>query len=191
MRHYPLSAVLAASATLFSFQQVHAEWLSDWIPYNGHNYRLTTPMSWSATEAQAVSVGGHLVTINSAAENEWLCNTFLSISPDPYFAFSIGLRQPSGSPEPAGGWQWVSGEPVTYTNWSPGEPNNQSNGGLYEDVVHMVGPHGPSTGDVPRMWNDYPSSLLAPGVVEVVPEPATAFLLFIGGVMVLRRRSQA
>ena len=36
----------------------------------------------------------------------------------------IGGYQPSGSPEPAGNWTWVTGEPWTFSAWWPGEPNN-------------------------------------------------------------------
>ncbi len=89
--------------------------------YNGHRYFLTEPGTWAEAEAEAVAAGGHLVTINDAAENAWVAATF---NPDPPNTGAwIGLYQLPGSLEPAGGWVWVSGEPVTYLNWGAVEPS--------------------------------------------------------------------
>jgi hypothetical protein len=44
---------------------------------NGHQYTLTEiPSSWSDAENEAVAAGGHLVTINNAAEQAWLQGRF-------------------------------------------------------------------------------------------------------------------
>ena len=40
------------------------------------------------------------------------------------------LTSPNYS-EPSGGWTWVTGEPWSYTNWFPGEPNNTGGGEDY------------------------------------------------------------
>jgi len=92
---------------------------------NGHLYYLLTTNTWTGAEAEAVSLGGHLITISDAAENDWVCTNFLNYAGGPR-ALWIGLFQPPGSPEPTGGWIWSSGEPVSYTNWTSGEPNNNS-----------------------------------------------------------------
>ena len=39
----------------------------------------------------------------------------------------IGLSQNLNSPEysePTGGWEWVTGQPLDFTSWGSGEPNN-------------------------------------------------------------------
>ena len=45
--------------------------------YEGHDYQLTSPgLTWLQAEAEAVTAGGHLVTINSEAEEIWLLDNF-------------------------------------------------------------------------------------------------------------------
>lgn len=86
---------------------------------NGNWYRLYPAVSsWNEANAQAQALGGHLVTITSAGERQVVGSL------NPPLASAIGLRQVPGSPEPSGGWAWITGEPVDFTVWSPGEPNH-------------------------------------------------------------------
>ncbi len=41
-------------------------------PANGHLYYLLTPNTWTAAEAEAVSLGGTLATIDDANEDAWV-----------------------------------------------------------------------------------------------------------------------
>jgi hypothetical protein len=34
------------------------------------------------------------------------------------------FQQPAAGPEPAGGWEWVSGTASAFTYWVSGQPNN-------------------------------------------------------------------
>ena len=119
---------------------------------NGHYYRRPLPHSatWSAANLYAFQqvrdgIRGHLATITSASEQQFLAATF-----DAGGAFWIGGFQPRGSHEPSGNWQWITGEPFDYTNWNPSEPNNS----LTNEYVLEL--HLPSGG-----WND-----MTPGGVE-------------------------
>ena len=88
-----------------------------WIknPANGHYYKLTAPMNWLDAEAQAIEWDGHLVTLNSWEEESWIKTVF---GENEYFW--IGFNDIAEE----GNWVWSSGEPVTYTNWDEGEPND-------------------------------------------------------------------
>src|SRR5262249_37275247 len=86
--------------------------------FNGSRYLLnSTSVTWTAAEAAAVALGGHLVTVNNATENDWLRRTFSEVG-----SFWLGLNDVAVE----GTHVWTSGQPVTYTNWAPGEPNTPS-----------------------------------------------------------------
>jgi len=87
---------------------------------NAHTYYLLSADTWTASEAEARGLGGHLVTINDAAENQWVLNTFFPLTGVPYASLWIGLNDAANE----GQFVWANGEPVTFTYWYPGEPNN-------------------------------------------------------------------
>ena len=96
-------------------------------PANNHTYYLLSINTWTNAEAEAVTLGGHLVTINDAAEQTWVFTTFGSQE------VWIGLTDR----DVEGTFQWVSGETSTYRNWDPGEPNNAASGNNNQDYIHM------------------------------------------------------
>lgn len=109
--------------------------------FNGHSYyRSTGSMTWTSARQACQDMGGYLVTITSAAENNFVFNTW----PSGWIGFTDEVVE--------GQWRWVTGEPVTYTNWNGGEPNNAGN----EDYAQFV-----SGG----RWNDLPNVSL-PYVLE-------------------------
>ena len=111
---------------------------------NGHWYEFVpfgdTQLTWLEAEAAAqarewpVASGnfGHLITFTSQAETDWVfANAFDPDSVEhPARAF-IGLFQDPEGAEPDEGWQWVTGEPLVWTNWAPGEPSESFSGEDY------------------------------------------------------------
>ncbi|HUT09137.1 MAG TPA: C-type lectin domain-containing protein, partial [Thermoguttaceae bacterium] len=84
--------------------------------FGGHSYQLGDQgRYWTDAENYAQSLAGHLVTINSEAEQNWFYNAF-GRRFDQWIGFTDQATE--------GTWVWASGEPATYTNWQTGEPNS-------------------------------------------------------------------
>lgn len=167
-------AAVSCAACSQTFEAM-AEWNTGPAP-SGHTYMLfshSDGLNWADAQAHAESIGGTLATIGSLEENEFVYNE-LQIGSNPrvwhvdQFNSNIGPwlggLQPPGSSEPAGGWEWVTGEPWVFTNWAHNEPNNS---GGAENRAHFFGnPNGTSR------WNDIPDSVRIEGwVVELVEGP--------------------
>src|SRR5882762_6958184 len=117
--------LLIGLATFFA-RGLHAEVLTGPITNvaNGHWYFLLSPADWPSAEAEAVNLGGHLATINDANENDWVTNAFSNFGGVARRLW-IGLNDSAQEDV----WVWISGEPVPFLNWAPGEPNSGGGGG--------------------------------------------------------------
>jgi hypothetical protein len=117
---------------------------------NGHWYRsvlITGSRDWHSAAAACSAFGGHLATISSAAENQFVFALAGPISdwPNRLGPWLGGFRDDQG-------WKWVTGEPWSWTAWEPGEPNNTCGG---EDKLHFI--------NYSSSWNDVASNGLACG----------------------------
>ncbi|MEL7355615.1 MAG: LamG-like jellyroll fold domain-containing protein [Cyanobacteria bacterium J06560_6] len=115
--------------------------------YNGKLYLLSNAGNWEAAQAEAESLGGNLVTINDAAEEQWLNNTFNNQR------LWIGLTDSATE----GQFEWANGETVTYTNWASGQPDN------YRGSEHYAEMNWGGT----SQWNDVSLSRIQRGVIEL------------------------
>lgn len=124
---------------------------------NGHWYKavaLTNDVTWTEADRLARMEGGYLATITSAAENDFvfsLVNAREFFSADNGDGPALGGFQRDGSPEPDGGWGWVSGEPWSYQNWFRKEPNNGRSQFGTEDRVQF---YSGIPGTPAATWND-------------------------------------
>ncbi|XP_016405558.1 FRAS1-related extracellular matrix protein 1a [Sinocyclocheilus rhinocerous] len=92
-----------------------------WTYHNNYCYILSGERKamWSAAaRACKESYNGHLVSVLSKGDMDWLWD-FSDRKP-----FWIGLNDRDSK----GRWEWVSGEPVTYTNWRRSPPKNRKKG---------------------------------------------------------------
>jgi len=99
---------------------------------NGHYYELIKDqVTWTdARDAAASStylgLTGRLVTITSAAENAFVVGRVASCE-----WVWIGLSDAAQE----GSFAWVDGEPLAFTNWYQGEPNNFDDNEDYTELV--------------------------------------------------------
>jgi len=121
------------------------------VEFEGHHYQLTSAeMSWQDAEAEAVALGGHLVSINRYEEHVFVMNAFIvgALQERPVW---IGLSDQAVE----GIFEWSSQEPVEFAFWAEGEPNNVPPFG--EDYVAMNWEWAAYDEEViPGDWNDTP-----------------------------------
>ena len=116
-------------------------------------------MAWNQHNSRAKAMGGHLATISSAEENEQV--TRISGGKPVWVG---GIRKGGGNGPGANHWYWSDGQPWSYTNWHPGEPNNA---GGHENRVHL-GLQARGT------WNDVHEGWSGPAVYEISTETSPA-----------------
>jgi hypothetical protein len=113
------------------------------FPGTGHYYEIvvTPDVGWLVARDAAVARGGYLATVASADENAFLLSLILD-TPDAWYVLQnrraigpwLGGYQPKGIRPADEGWLWSNGEAWSYTNWSPGQPDNDD---LGESFVHF------------------------------------------------------
>lgn len=101
---------------------------------NGHWYELIDlgtqpPLNWDDAKTFAagrshLGVPGHLATITSSSENQFLLNNYFSYVPQGSVNVWIGGHQLNNQSATNVGWYWITGEPWSFTYWDPGEPND-------------------------------------------------------------------
>lgn len=87
---------------------------------NGNLYkRYDKQISWENAKLLAAELGGHLVTITSTNEYNFVKEMAKQGSSSSYW---IGFTDKASFQD----FKWVTGEKVTYTNWSSGYPSNKN-----------------------------------------------------------------
>ena len=165
---------------------------------------VISPDTWAGAQSYAQSKGGQLMSINSAAENQWVVSNILTTHPGGPDLSSvplwIGLYDPqandgNGTTHTAD-FIWSDGSTSTYRNWHEAEPNN-TGGTEYYTAINWH--YAQSTSNPQGDWNDAPvggttgfgGNTDGPyyALVEL-PEPTTAIGIIGAGAMFLLKRKR-
>lgn len=118
------AVAVATVATMFSCLAFTASAASASIPssaryYGGHMYCVyKADVTWKRAKSLCESKGGHLATITSKGENDFVKNLVIEKN--------IGYVWLGATDEKKEGtWKWVTGEKFKFTDWNDGEPNNE------------------------------------------------------------------
>lgn len=118
--------ILVAAIALVLTGMAATAQASDLPSHEGHYYELVAdpgiawPDAAMAAEAKSAGCPSHLATVTSAHESGFLYGTF----GEDYNGLWLGGFQDAGVVPPDAGWQWVTGEPWSFTEWAVGEPND-------------------------------------------------------------------
>jgi hypothetical protein len=114
-------------------------------PTTGHCYvSWRGPLNFAGAQRDCQARGGTLAVITSAAENVLLQSLVGAVSA------WIGLELTPGTPTT---YRWVDGEPVAYTAFAPGQPDDGAGTGVAEECGAVT----------PLGWDDLPCGFPATG----------------------------
>jgi hypothetical protein len=194
-------AALVIGLTAFTSAGVAARSHAQTGTFGGYTFSLTqSAESWTAAEAEAVADGGHLASITSQAEENFIISAFCNVPENTAVPLWIGATDGNQTHV----YHWTDGSPFSYTDYASGEPND--NGGN-EDYLTVNWEYARGDGNATLgLWNDTPlngttgfgGNTTGPyfGIIETaVPEPSAVVsfvsLLGLSGTFVLRRRRRA
>lgn len=116
--------------------------------YNGNIYKVyDIGMTWYEAKDYCEAQKGHLVTITSQSEQDFIKTLLDRAKKNQYW---IGMSCHNGNME------WITGEDYDYSNWDVGMPDHHSRGdGESEDFIQIFNVENPNFGGSMRFgWND-------------------------------------
>ena len=148
-------------------------------PATSHYYYLLSATNWLTSELWAEQLNGHLVTLETANENQWVYDTFTA-----YGTLNRDLWTGLGFTNSTGKFGWSSGYTnLPFTNWAPAQPLNCSGSDYY---VAILGPTNNYSGlwqledNLGRTCGNPPTNPIY-GVVEVATIPTNGVQFWISG----------
>ncbi len=91
------------------------------MPHTHAYVKYMEKISWEDARKKCEDLGGHLVTITSQAESDFV-NALVGRNEGPWLgAYADENRQ----------WHWITGEPFEFTNWYKTEPDDKNGTQMY------------------------------------------------------------
>lgn len=137
---------------------------------NGHYYEVIDLQgSWgeyylNSLDKQHLGLQGHLATVTSVEENQWLVDTFTGSGLHAHLFGGTDSKFEDS-------WDWITGEDWGYENWASGEPNNLGN----EDYVEFWNNNG-QWNDTQESGNFHDGFVIEYESISSVPVPGAVWL---------------
>jgi uncharacterized protein (TIGR03067 family) len=94
--------------------------------FEGHSYKLFREvMTWHQAKRRCEDLGGHLATVTSEPENDFI--VVLAKSGIAKLGQLDGVWLGATDEEKEGDWRWIGGGKLTFSKWGEGQPNNKAN----------------------------------------------------------------
>uniref|UniRef100_A0A8C6WH02 C-type lectin domain-containing protein n=1 Tax=Neogobius melanostomus TaxID=47308 RepID=A0A8C6WH02_9GOBI len=88
-----------------------------WQTFDDRSFTfIQSAITWAQAQQLCVALGGNLATIHNQQEEQFVKG--VAEGRDAWIGFSDAQEVRDGV------WLWINGEPVTFTGWCDGEPNN-------------------------------------------------------------------
>lgn len=127
-----LLAFLLVFAVLLPASAFAAGTTMEPVVFNGHVYQIIDEgnITWNEAKARCERLSGHLVTITSQEEQDFVVQ-YLAAYGRPVDVW-IGIQKRCDGAD----WsKWVTGEAVTYTHWAANQPDNGAGAGQDYGVI--------------------------------------------------------
>lgn len=128
---------------------VFANSSDDIYNFNGHSYKVFNEgMTWYKAKELCEKYGGHLATIDSKNENDFV---FSIIENGDKTAYWLGGHYDEINKY----WYWVTGEEWNFSNWSSGNPDYYNHGSIgRENSLAILRINYGNSGNA-KQWNDF------------------------------------
>lgn len=133
-------------------KKMNAVVVDEKLSFGGHQYQLFDgdDIRWMDAKKKCEKIGGHLVTITSADEQQFIEQL---IDEGEKTFYWIGATDSGREPN---NYYWVTGETFDYQNWQQGQPDNGEWGaGEYEDFAGILRTGDNLFGGLAHTWNDF------------------------------------
>ena len=123
------------------------------LSFAGHHYQIfddDKEIRWTDARVKCEEMGGHLVTITSPEEQQFVGEL---ISEGVNVFYWLGATDSGAQPNQ---YYWITGEAFNYNNWREGQPDNGDWGvGGTEDYIGMLRIDVPKYKGLAYTWNDF------------------------------------
>lgn len=143
----------------------------DTLSFNGHSYKVfNMGLTWEEAREYCENIGGHLVTITSKEENDFIASLLVGCK------YHIG----GTDVEKEDAWEWITGELWEYTNWDnlgdlePNNLNEQDYLSIYGEEATIEGPNALGGWDDSRLIDQYVTGFICEWEEPVIEFTAPA-----------------